>query len=497
MVCIFIVCICNFWGIKMSRKLDKFMYEIVVDARKRMNTYRFTQYIIKRRPLLVRGFFGSGKTQRAGEAALYIYYKVHNDRQFVVRNGLLLPVLALPLRQLRDQVFDRFFDDEIAFKFKAHDEVEEVLRQRIREEGDYWRALAKHLNEDECKYKEHVAELLEAIKQNKIIVTTHGLAPIVDVLAKHYKRKPIVFFDEGEDFLERISSGVDGTIVESLKDLNKKLYQKVKRVFKKEHTKYYYRENLLVQLLRDVVILSATFPRSIVNSYHFLTGRELDETWVWTKNKKKVKDIAIFYTDKLLWKKYSEWRTSVYTQVAELVKLGVNKYNLVGIVSRNYKMTMELTDLLERLGYNVASDMTSDFKRKLENAQVIIITIKGKLYRGINILRNLDDVKVVLAFYQGSVDFEHHPAILDVLQVFGDGTRDLYPIYVREMRMAKNIQAVYRFVRRHENRHVLVFFDWRYHEALYHYFRNKLNEDIVRVEVDDLDKIASVAKLYI
>ena len=462
-----------------------------------MRLLRWTNYVIRRRPLVIRGFFGSGKTKLANNVSRYIYYKVHKDRQFRVRNGAIVPVVALPLRKLRDQVYETYYDDTIAFKFKAHDEVCEQLRQRIKDEGDYWRALAKHLAEDNCVYKRHVEDLIDSVKHEKIIVTTHSLAPIVDVIAKHYRRKPLIFFDEGEDFLERIGRGIDGTVVESIKDLNRKLYQKLQRVFKKEHRKYYYRENLLVQLLRDVIILSATFPKSIVASYPFLSGRELDETWIWTKTKEKQKDVAVFYTGKLLWRQYNVWKPLVFSQVSEIVRVGVRKYGIVGIVSRNYEMTRDLVQTLKDMGYNVASDLSTDFRRTVEKAHVIVITVKGRLYRGINILRNLDDIKVVIGFYQGSVEFEHHPAVLDVLQVFGDGTRDLYPIYVKEMKMAKNIQAVYRFVRRHENRHVLVFFDWRYHEALYHYFRNKLSEDIVQVEVDDLSKVSDVAKLYL
>jgi len=471
------------------------VYTFYRNERERKKVERLMNTILNRRPILVRGFFGEGKTRSAALAARGIEEIILNgDKQFIKKYGKLQIVFALPLRKLRDEVFRNYFPD-CGFKLKAHDEVCPSLKQRLKQRKDYLIALAEHMKNDNCIYQKHIDNLKQAMRNNRIIVTTHTLAILPTVLSYLMKKKPLVIFDEAEDFLERISEGLHEDVVEAIKQIDEKLYKKIKRMLKKEQHKYFMRHSTLKQLLRDSVFLSATFPRVIEEYYYLLVDRELDTTWVFSIGSRP-KDVMIIYRDKLLWKKYSEWKATVLTQVVEISRFAVNKYNVLGIVSRNYALTNDLQSILEKMGYRVVSDLEKDFRKKMDVAQVIIVTTKGKLYRGVNILRKgISDINVVIGFYQGSFQKEHYPLIADYLtELAGE---EVFSTYVREMTYAKNLQSLYRFVRKKENRHVMILFDWRFHEAFYHFFRNKLYDEIMRVEVDDLNKVADIARQYI
>jgi len=450
--------------------------------------------ILHRRPLLIRGFFGERKTRTAALATRAIEELMLSDQQFVKEYGRLQLIFALPLRKLRDEVFRTYFPD-MGFVLRAHDEICPGLRARLRSGKEYLIALAEHVKNDSCMYVKHIDNLKTALMNGRVIVTTHSLAVLATLLSYLMKKKPLVIFDEAEDYLEHIANGLHEDVVEAVKYIDVNMYNKIRRMMKKEQHKYYMRYSTFKQLLRDAVFISATFPRTIEENYHLLVDRELNTTWLFSMGNKS-KDVMVIYRDMLLWKKYNEWKPIVLPQVAEIIRISVPRHGVVGIVSRNYEMTKDLEDLIMRMGFAVVSDLDPDFRSKIDTAQVIIVTTKGKLYRGINILRsNLSDVPIVLAFYQGKSPSEHYPYLSDYLMEHAG--EDVFRMYVREMVYAKNLQSLYRFIRKRENRHVMVLFDWRFHEAFYHFFRNKLYDEIVHVEVDDLNKIVDVVKQYI
>jgi len=460
----------------------------------RKKVERLMNTMLHRRPLLIRGFFGERKTRTAALVARAIEELLLTDPQFKQEYGNLQIIFAVPLRKLRDEVAKMYFPD-MGFVFRAHDEVCPNLRERLKNRKDYLIALAEHMKNDNCIFKYHVDNLKRAMMNGRVIVTTHSLSVITVVLSYVMRKKPLIIFDEAEDFLERLSQGLHEDVVEAVKSIDERIYRKIRRMLKKEQHKYYMRYSTFKQLLRDAVFISATFPRTIEENYHLLVDRELETTWLFSIGN-KARDVMIIYRGMLLWRKYAEWKPVVLPQVVEIVRLGVQKHGVVGIVSRNYELTRDLETLISRMGFNVVSDLDPDFRSKIDDANVIIVTTKGKLYRGINILRNnLSDVPMVVGFYQGKSPSEHYPYVADYL--IEHAGEDVFRAYVKEMVYAKNLQSLYRFIRKRENRHVMVLFDWRFHEAFYHFFRNKLYDEIIRVEVDDLSKMLDFAKQYI
>jgi len=470
------------------------VYVFYADESERKKVERLMNTMLHRRPLLIRGFFGEKKTRTTALAARAIEELMVSDMQFKREYGNLQIIFALPLRKLRDEVFKTYFND-VGFRLKAHDEVCDALRVRLNSGKDYLIALAEHVKNDNCVYVRHIDNLKAAMFNNRVVVTTHTLAILPTLLSYIMKKKPLVVFDEAEDYLEHVARGLDEDVVEAVKNIDVNMYNRIRRMLKKEQHKYYVRYSTFRQLLRDAVFISATFPRTVEENYHFLVDRELNTTWLFSTNCRE-KDVMVIYRGMLLWNKRGEWKSVVFPQVAELVRLSVAKYGVVGIVSRNYELTSDLENLIGGMGFTVVSDLDQDFRSKIDVAQVIIVTTKGRLYRGVNILRKgLNDVPVVVAFYQGKTPNEHYPYLADYL--LEHAGEEMFKTYVRELVYAKNLQSLYRFIRKRENRHVIVLFDWRFHEAFFHFFRNKLYDEIVRVEVDDLSKICDVAKQYI
>jgi len=470
------------------------IYAFYESDAERKKVERLMNTMLHRRPLLIRGFFGERKTRTAALAARAIAELTLTDKEFAKDYGRLQVIFALPLRKLRDEVFANYFKD-VGFVLRAHDEVCDSLKARLKSGKDYLIALAEHAKNDVCAYTQHISNLKTAISNGRVIVTTHSLAVLPALLAYNMKRKPLIVLDEAEDYLEHLASGLREDVVEAIKSIDTSMYNKIRRMLKKEHSKYYVRYSTVKQLLRDAVYISATFPRTIEEYYYLLVDRELSSTWLYTTGPKE-KDVMIVYRNALLWSKRDEWKPIVLPQVVELVRVAITKHGVVGVVSRNYELTRDLEEMLAKMGYGVVSDLDSDFKKRLDTAQVIIVTTKGRLYRGVNILRkDLTDIPVVIGFYQGKTPVEHYPYLADYL--FEHAGEDIFRIYVKELVYAKNLQALYRFIRKRENRHVIILFDWRFHEAYYHFFKDRLYSDTVRVEVDDLAKVAEVAKQYL
>ena len=473
--------------------LSLLTYYFFRSERERKRVERLVYRILHDRPLAIHGFFGEGKTRSAALATRRIVELSLRGKKESLEKIVI--VFGAPLRRLRDEIHKRYFFD-CGFKLMAHDEVCPALRTRLMgaKDKDYLMVLAEHVKNDNCLYPDHVDALKEALRKRYVIVTTHSLAFLASLIARSLGLRIIIILDEAEDIVEKLGKGLDEDVVESIKSVDPNLYNKIRRMMKKEQSKYYMRFSTLRAVMKDAVLLSATFPRTVSDNYDLLFGVELNTSWIFSFSR-DVKDYMIIYRDKLLWKKYEKWKPLVLRQLVEIVRAGVDKHGVVGVVSRNYKMTQDIENVLKELGYEVVSDLDPDFQSAISDSEVIILTTKGKLYRGVNILRQAGDVPLIIGFYQGMEPREHYPQFVKTL--LDSAGESVFEMYVREMTYAKNLQALYRFIRRQTNSHIIVLFDWRFHEAFYHFFRNKLYERFVRVEVDDIEKMADVAKQYI
>jgi len=76
------------------------------------------------------------------------------------------------------------------------------------------------------------------------------------------KVKSKVFFDESEDFLVRLKEGIYFQELEALKNVNYKLYLKIKRYYRKDVNKYFVHKSLLQQFFKSYLI-SATMPPTL------------------------------------------------------------------------------------------------------------------------------------------------------------------------------------------------------------------------------------------
>ena len=202
------------------------------------------------------------------------------------------------------------------------------------------------------------------------------------------------------------------------------------------------------------------------------------------------RDVVILYDRVLEWSKYGKWRRKVYPIVLDIVSRSVERCGVVGIVSRNYDMTKDLHELLERAGYRVSSD----WKQNLETrADVYIITTMGKWYRGISILPKKSpqgDFPVIIAFFQGKIDPSSHPFLLDELSLFFNKEYQ----YRRELMYGRNLQALYRFNRFGKNRHIMILFDHRWKLAYRVFYHRKWAREFQRLEVDDISRLHEITK---
>lgn len=475
---------------------------------------RFVNKLLNERPLIVSGFFGVGKTRLTSRSVLYIDERIGYDREWRRRYGRLVFVLAYPLRRLRHQVYERYFKGR-AFEFRAHDEVCPALKKRLEERG----VLIEEEGEEERQryYLVTVAEHLKAVKEGvedcdfakqvdalrkyyanggRMVVTTHMLGLTAGVLAYTVRRRPVLIYDEAEDFMLMLSRGIHESIIKAIEAIDEKLAKRLTKIMKKHTEMYFIRKSVLEDLFRDIVLVSATFPSSLRDAIFLLTGKE-PETHLLHNTDDITQDVAIFYRGYLSTEEMDEWWPIVSPQVAELVRIGVQRYGVVGIVAKRHSLADRIISVLSNMGFRIVHDKMrrEEFNSLLPEAQVVVLTTRGKLYRGVNILpKGVDDVPFIIAFYQGAKDAEFHPEISNVMTDIND---ELLETYVREMVYAKNLQAVYRFNRKSGRRHVMVFFDWRFHQAYYHFYRNYLYYYLVRVEVDDLSKVADVARQYI
>jgi len=499
--------------------------------------------------LLVAGYFGVQKTLST-LSAVEVLLKRRDDVVWAV---------ASPLRALRNKM-SKVFKTNV-FVMKAHDElvkrvsedavVEEPLRIHLRDvlrrmkmqvgrelsnqekQRSYFTALHEHRVEvkkgnEDCWWVGEVSALIDYVKAGgRIVVTTHGLLPAVYSILRSYFKflKLRTVIDEAEDFFERVSAGFPAEELEFLRKLDYRIYYNMKRFFfSHEESKnlLFVRRELLYNIIRNSVLISATMPPSLLDSVElFLRTMEV------RMNKKSeypiiktytmrsadgVKDIVLLYDRVMSWDETKELMPTIKKLTIPVVERSVRKYGCVGILSRRYDMSRDFYDFFTRhLGYRTFSDhpesedmqMIKKGKWSLRvetDKNIIMVMVSGPLKKGIDIIprsSKTGDVKVMLGFFQGAEDARVHP---DILSEMVGGLplydADEYPDeitiiekYKNEKLYAKNLQSLHRFSRIRSNQHIYILLDKRWEESFEKYFYWRYWYEIERMKFGDLEEL--------
>lgn len=499
-------------------------------------------------PVFVEGFFGAGKT----EAILRVAWLI--DRRRTVDKIL---ILAFPLRELRDDKYQRLVETGVRpFIFRAHDEVCEdlrlcLLKRREERRGrltrtDYYKCLEQHLKEGNCKYKQHIEELKEYVRSGgRVIVATHLMGRVAKLIYQDAK----LVVDEAEDFLLKLSEPIPKRELDVFTD--KKMRSMIRKYFTLVEDswgrKYYVinQSGLVSLFARDVVYVSATIPPSFKEYFAQIASilhRRKEKKKKGRGRKKKVpppldyqeypvnshpdRDTVLILDEVLYWNHKDEWYPEIMGELLKVAKLAVKKYKVLGVVSKNKKMTADLVELFRSAGFSVWADTMYDPYRSRDvytRADIVIITTRGYLYRGRSVfsLKRIEmckekcnekcnnvkdndervkcyedcysncqkDFPVIVAFYQAKRDIIH-PTLADTLIKLGG--QGLYRDFRTELLHARNLQALYRFNRERDKEHIMVLLDERFAEAYKTYYKRRFTKEMKRLWIRDRSKIYEV-----
>ena len=424
-------------------------------------------------------------------------------------------VYAVPLRQLRDALYHRINTDYRFNKIRgrlmivyAHDETCEDLARRIRENPneDYFKLLAEHMRDAEegrveCKWKSKIRNVLEKLRrrENVVILTTHQIAFMLLMLTWVAKQRNILFvFDEAEELFVKLGESVDLAELEVIKSINKKLYRRLKNLFRPPHPSLrrgWLQGKVVLSALANSVFISASFPPILVDKFKLTE----DEYPIYRFKTKRASDTIILHKNPLFMKQYKTWKPDAHLAVLELVKEARANGWAVGIVSKNETQSEDLTKLLEGAGFTVWSDHREN-SIHYSDADTVIIRPLGKGYRGVSFFtrknkdRSIKDYRVIIAFFQrmGIDRNDIHPIFYQILSDDVFGGSDEIGDFIEQMVHAKNFQSLFRFNRFRDHSHLMVLMEWDYHKALNMYAWRYFNRYVNRLEFDDLRDVAKV-----
>jgi len=499
--------------------------------------------------LLIGGYFGTQKTLSALFAVEFLSKR---------KDGVVW-VVSSPLRALRNKM-SKVFRSSV-FTMKAHDElvkrvsedavVEEPLRKHLRDvlrrmrvqlgreltnkekQRAYFTALHDHRIEvrkgaESCWWITEVSNLLDYVRSGgRIIVTTHGLLPVVFSILRSYfkffKLKTVI--DEAEDFFERVSSGFPVDELEFLRKLDYKIYYNMKRFFfthEESRNLLFVRRELLYNIIRNSVLISATMPPTLLDSVElFLRTMEVRMSKkseypvikVYTmRSSDSVKDVVLLYDRVMSWNETKEVLPTIKKLMIPVIEGSVKKYGCAGILTRRYDMSRDFYDFFCRhLNYRVFSDHPeSDDIQQIRKGrwslrvetdkEVIMVMVSGPLRKGIDIIprsSKTGDVKVVIGFFQGAEDARVHPDILtEMMEGLTLYDSDEYPDevsvvekYKNEKLYAKNLQALHRFSRIRTNQHIYVLLDKRWEEAFEEFFYWRYWYEMEKMKFGSLEEL--------
>ena len=419
-------------------------------------------------------------------------------------------VFAFPLRQLRDEVVGRFdrmplqdYKDRITV-VRAHDEVCPALAKRLKEGMSYWRALAEHLRavkekREDCNWKNEVKKAMDAIKANKVILTTHGIAIMLWLVNWVVQREDTIFiFDEGDEIFVNVNDPIHVKDLEPLKELAPSKYKRIVRLtitptqFKEEKkTALFLKSRILFNLILHSFFITATWPKSVSEWFNWYEGKTIE---VYPMKAKKTDDITVMLTEPLNWKDRSRWMPVLAPQLIEIATAAVEKFGTVGVIARSYEQNRELINLFTSSGFTVWSDYLGERNEyDYRDADVVILTVLGKGYRGVNFFskRTGADFPVILGFYQAHGPNIMHPLFRMMFEDNPDDPHSEMTYFIKDLVMAKNVQALFRFNRYRSRKHLMILLDKRWWSALHAYVANYYrNTVVVNVNIEDVAKVA-------
>lgn len=398
-------------------------------------------------------------------------------------------VLSVPLRMLRNELYYKIKNDAnfsivkgITTIFYSHDEVCQALKNRIQTNPNvnYLKHLSDHVSavekgQEQCLWRYELDRMIDILKQGgpRLIITTHKLGFVLKLIAWNLKIKHnIIFvFDEGEDLLVKLGEPIDLGLLIDLK-VHKKIYRKIRSIYKPLYEGMrsgYLLLPLVRDLFRESIFVTATFPPTLKKSLDM----EYDEYPMYRMRVKRVNDKIVLLDKILIWKDEEKWKKEVYPVVLGIVGRVHSKGYPVGIVSRNLEQTKTLTNLLEEMGYVVWSDGRDTNPIPFYFGDVVIITVLGRGYRGVNFYTKKSDKRwdfpVVIGFFQGRgmSRKDIHPFFYGLLSDNPfKSEEDELGNFIKEMTMGKNFQSLFRFIRDKEKEHLLILMDKRWEEAL-------------------------------
>lgn len=434
--------------------------------------YRLLDFMRKYKRGAILGPPGTGKTRLSTWCVCRIVAKDNNK----------IYIYTAPLRKLRDYIYWYFKDHGIEpFRLVSHEEYEPIIERYKERFNDYIKALKYHLDNDDCRYKEHWEELIRyIIDGGQVIVATHVLGIFAWLLLKKKfpEKKIYLIIDEGEDYFIKLSTPITEDFLKALKTIDKRIYRKFRSGLKRFKNFYFYQPLFVQKAIFYSYIISATFPQSMLE----VLIDEYDYP-VYHLRGKKSRDIIVYLDRVLKWeekKKVIEikWVPKLLNLLDQVLVRTVP----VGFTSRRKELgEIVLEDMVNR-GWRVSQDVTG--LHIDPHADLWILTIGGKFYRGISFKplkgrirrggEEIYDFRVAVGTYQkGEITIEDdfsplklpwtHPVIF---QLIDDPWR-----YNRELRDGINVQSLFRFNRYKDLEHTMIILDRRLYNAVHYYLR--------------------------
>lgn len=416
-------------------------------------------------------------------------------------------VFAAPLRQLRDDIVRRFGREPLSefrsrvVRIRAHDEVCPPLRERMADGMSYWEALGEHFRaalagEEECGWRSEMKKAIDAMKNRKIIVTTHTIGIVLFLAAKALRLKKVLFFfDEGDDLLLTLNEPLSVADLEILKEIAPQRWKRIMRLaefptkYKGKGAAFFLDSRLVHALMKSAFFITATWPRSITEWFRDYEDWEIPEYRMRTRPSN---DLIIISNEELWHAATEAWWRRLAPQLLEIAGAAIRRFGAVGIIARSKENNLRTAELLEKGGYSVWSDARDENRIDYRDAEVVIITTLGKGYRGINFFsrRTGGDFPVIVAFFQARANDIKHP-LFHFMFVDDPDEESEMSKFVRDLLYAKNVQALFRFNRYRSRKHLLILLDARWWSALnayaHYYYR------LSNVVKTDLDRLAETA----
>ena len=522
--------------LKLQQKIHK-PYPIVVDNVKKLarilefcfipEIYKYTHCIV------IKGLPGVGKTTLILRALRYL------------RNKKV--VYAVPRRQLKRWVFEaagRYLLTWNIYNWKAKDEfpecplyseslytVEEMpeveslpSRLRLMVKCIYLRN--KGICPKQCPFLNQVRELTRLIRKyrNLLVVCSFFHSFVLNTLFGY--KFDIYIFDEVEEFISFVSNlRITPKELEEykklcekckdpeLRDILMRILLRLQESFDIDNDtgQYFYAFPIFKGV--DVCILMSATYHPLLNAIIVKNEHKPDIIYqeLQIPLRKQIQDIIISYYAPIFYNDiYKErWiasdgkqlrirkevdRSLLYKMIEvtkEIVDYCTHRNLKCGIICRNKEVANLFCFELTREGYDVYYGKS--FREAMRHDHVIIVP-GDRLYRGISL-----DKDVIIAQYQGrrieDVRTSLHPAIK--FTTLYSPEPDWYNIITEgliTLNHAINVQAIFRFIREHNRRHVLVLLDRRVLDALNVFFPDYVNNLCKVYEVKSLNEL--VSKLY-